>query len=254
MDEEATTQEQIKVSIFTPLIYVGVLLTCFIAFSIIYRRKKIKNLTKVEPIFGENHTASLYQFLKAQYTNPDATKETKPHEKVLKAALLRRAVEAIRRSLKLKENEPIFKYLYQEGLIGDEVFRQFEFQAKYQELELKEIVQETELYKKGWVQTFFPVAQEICFNEALRRRLNAMDGRSKSLSVLWEYYVDLSEGKSTTAGASTPITNSPTPLAAETSQESKPAESLSEPNSTDDNASSEKNTKKNNKKKNNKKK
>ncbi|KAK7676248.1 hypothetical protein QCA50_020789 [Cerrena zonata] len=76
-----------------------------------------------------------------------------------------------------------------------------------------------------------------------------MDGRSKSLSVLWEYYVDLSE-----AEASTPITNSPTPLAAEASQESKPADSLSEPNSTDDNASSEKNTKKNNKKKNNKKK
>lgn len=197
MDEDAssTTQQQIRVSIYTPLIYVGVLVSSFIAFSIIYRRRRVNKLTKVEPIFSENHTASLYAFLKSQYVNPETPKDIKPHEKVMKAALLRRAVEAIRRSLKLKENESVFNKLYQEGLIGDEIFKQFEIQAQLQELELKDIVQEAESYKKGWVATFFPVAQEICFNEALRRRLDAMDGRSKSLSILWEYYVDLSEGK-----------------------------------------------------------
>mmetsp|Transcript_9318 Transcript_9318/g.11617 ORF Transcript_9318/g.11617 Transcript_9318/m.11617 type:complete len:263 (+) Transcript_9318:56-844(+) len=193
MDEQETTQEQIKISIYTPLIYVGVLLTCFIAFSIIYRRKKLNKLTKVEPIFSDNHTLNLYLFLKQQYNNPDATAETKPHTKVMKAALLRRGVEAIRRSLKLKENEPIFNKLYQDGLIGDDVFKNFQIQAKFQEIELKEIVQECETYKKGWVQQFFPVAQEICFNEALRRRLNSMDERSKSLSDLWQYYVEKSE-------------------------------------------------------------
>ncbi|CUM50713.1 unnamed protein product [Debaryomyces tyrocola] len=193
MDEQETTQEQIKISIYTPLIYVGVLLTCFIAFSIIYRRKKLNKLTKVEPIFSDNHTLNLYLFLKQQYNNPEATAETKPHTKVMKAALLRRGVEAIRRSLKLKENEPIFNKLYQEGLIGDDVFKNFQIQAKFQEIELKEIVQECETYKKGWVQQFFPVAQEICFNEALRRRLNSMDERSKSLSDLWQYYVEKSE-------------------------------------------------------------
>lgn len=199
MDEQETTQEQIKISIYTPLIYVGVLLTCFIAFSIIYRRKKLNKLTKVEPIFSDNHTLNLYLFLKQQYNNPEATAETKPHTKVMKAALLRRGVEAIRRSLKLKENEPIFNKLYQEGLIGDDVFKNFQIQAKFQEIELKEIVQECETYKKGWVQQFFPVAQEICFNEALRRRLNSMDERSKSLSDLWQYYVEKSEANVTQA-------------------------------------------------------
>lgn len=194
MDEQETTQEQIKISIYTPLIYVGVLLTCFIAFSIIYRRKNLNRLTKVEPIFSDNHTLNLYLFLKQQYSNPDASAETKPHTKVMKAALLKRGVEAIRRSLKLKENEPIFNKLYQEGLIGDDVFKNFQIQAKFQEIELKEIVQECEVYKKGWVQQFFPVAQEICFNEALRRRLYSMDERSKSLSDLWQYYVEKSEG------------------------------------------------------------
>lgn len=192
MDEQET-QEQIKISIFTPLIYVGVMLTCFIAFSVIYRRKKLNKLTKVEPIFPDNHPLNLYLFLKQQYDNPNATAETKPHSKVMKAALLRRGVEAIRRSLKLKENEPIFNKLYQEGLIGDDIFQNFQIQAKFQEIELKEIVQECETYKKGWVQQFFPVAQEICFNEALRRRLSAMDERSKDLSDLWQYYVEKSE-------------------------------------------------------------
>lgn len=194
MDEEAAEPTQVKISIFTPLIYVAVLLSSFIAFSIIYRRRRVNKLATVEPIFADNNPALLYAFLKGKYTDPEATKETKPHEKVMKAALLRRAVEAIRRSLKLKENEPIFNKLYQDGLIGEEIHTQFEIEAKMQEMEFQAIVQEVESYKKGWVSTFFPLAQEICFNEALRRRLNAMDDRSKSLSTLWEYYVDVSEG------------------------------------------------------------
>lgn len=193
MDEEATEPTQVKISIFTPLIYVAVLLSSFIAFSIIYRRRRVNKLAKVEPIFADNNPALLYAFLKEKYIDPEATKETKPHEKVMKAALLRRAVEAIRRSLKLKENEPVFTKLYQEGLIGEEVHTQFEIEAKMQEMEFQAIVQEVESFKKGWVSTFFPLAQEICFNEALRRRLNAMDDRSKSLATLWEYYVEVSE-------------------------------------------------------------
>ena len=46
---------------------------------------------------------------------------------------------------------------------------------------------------KGWVQTFFPLAQEICFNEALRRRLKALDDRAETFSKLWETYADESE-------------------------------------------------------------
>lgn len=191
--DESEPITQIKVSIYTPLIYVGVLLSAFAVFSVLYRRNKISKLAQVEPLFGENHLLTLYGFLKDQYTNPDASKDQKPHEKVMKAALLRRAVEAIRRSLKLKENEPVFTKLYQDGLIGDEVFQNFALQAKFQELELKEIVAEVEGFKQGWSATFFPVAQEICFNEALRRRLNAMDERSKTLSMLWGHYVEKSE-------------------------------------------------------------
>ncbi|EGW35620.1 uncharacterized protein SPAPADRAFT_58834 [Spathaspora passalidarum NRRL Y-27907] len=195
MAEETAIPEPeiIKISVFTPLIYVGVVLSVFVAFSIIYRRRRLNTLRQTEPLFKENYNAILYQNLKEQYHNQNIPKDQRPHEKVLKAALLRRAVEAIRRSMKLKECESIFNKLYQNGLIGDEIFKQYEIQLKFQELELKEIVQECESYKKGWVQTFFPVAQEICFNEALRRRLKAMEGREEALAELWQCFVEKTE-------------------------------------------------------------
>ncbi|KAI3406660.2 sec66 [Candida oxycetoniae] len=186
-ETEKPIPEAVKMSVFTPLIYVGVVLTAFMIFSIWYRKKRVDKFKEVKPIFKENSNALIYQELKSQYTDPNLAKDKKPHEKVMKAALLRRAAEAIRRSMKLKENEPIFHKLYQNGLIGDDMFKQLEFQIKFQEIELKDIVVECESYKKGWSQTFFPLAQEICFNEALRRRMNAMDERFENLSQLWDY-------------------------------------------------------------------
>ncbi|CAI5759400.1 unnamed protein product [Candida verbasci] len=187
MDEQPeTTQENIPISIITPLIYVGVTLSLFILFSIIYRRKRVENLSHMQPIFKTNYNSEIYNELKAKNDDPSIKKENKVHEKVLKAALLRKAVESIRRSMKLKEFESSFNKLYQLGLIGDDFYKQYEIQIKYQELEIKEIVQEVESYKKGWVQTFFPLAQEICFNEALRRRLKATDERSEVLTELWD--------------------------------------------------------------------
>ncbi|KAG2735661.1 hypothetical protein G9P44_001875 [Scheffersomyces stipitis] len=190
---EPPVTEQIRISVFTPLIYVAILLGVFIVFSIRYRRNRLNKLVSIEPIFPDNQPAKIYESLKQSAADPNVAKENKPHDKVLKAALLRRGAEAIRRSMKLKENEPIFNKLYEDGLIGDDVYKQFQIQAKLQEIELKEIVQECETYKKGWVQTFFPTVQEICFNEALRRRLSAIDSRSEEYAKLWEYLVDQSE-------------------------------------------------------------
>lgn len=192
---EETAETVIRISVFTPLIYVAVMVTAFVIFSVLYRRHRLQKLIEVEPIFGHNYTLEIYENLKDKYNNKELPKEDRPPEKAVKAALLRRAVEAIRRSLKLKENEPVFNKLYQDGLIGDDVYKQFEFQNKVQQLELKEIVEECQLFNKDWPATFFPVAQEICYNEALRRRLHAMDDRSEKLAELWNYYVEKSEKK-----------------------------------------------------------
>lgn len=189
MAEAEETQQFLRISVYTPLIYVFVMASAFIAFSIRYRRNRLQKLLEVEPIFGPNYSLELYAILKDKYYNKLLPKDERPPEKAVKAALLRRAVEAIRRSLKLKENEPVFNKLYQDGLIGDDLFHQFELQNKVQQLELKDIVEESQQFSKEWPAALFPVAQEICYNEALRRRLHSMDDRSESLAELWNYYV-----------------------------------------------------------------
>lgn len=192
-ESEKATEQLLKISVLTPLIYVGVMVSAFVAFTVFYKKHRLRKMLEVEPIFGHNYLLELYLVLKDKYYDKLLPKDERPPEKAVKAALLRRAVEAIRRSLKLKENEPAFNKLYQDGLIGDEVFKQYEFQNKVQQLELKEIVDECLQFSKEWPALFFPVAQEICYNEALRRRLHAMDDRSEDLKLLWNYYVDKSE-------------------------------------------------------------
>lgn len=196
MAEEEKVEQVLRISVYTPLIYVAVMVTAFTVFSVLYRRHRLRKLIGVEPLFGHNHSLDLYAMLKDKYYDKSLAKDERPPEKAVKAALLRRAVEAIRRSLKLKENEVVFNKLYQDGLIGDDVFQQFVLQNKVQQVELTEIVQECQQFSKEWPASFFPVAQEICYNEALRRRLLAMDSRSESLSTMWNYYVEKSEGAS----------------------------------------------------------
>lgn len=190
MAEEEKVEQVLRISVYTPLVYVGVMVTAFAIFSVLYRRHRLRKLIGVEPLFAHNHALDLYTAVKDKYYDKLAPKDERPPEKAVKAALLRRAVEAIRRSLKLKENEVVFNRLYQEGLIGDDVFQQFVLQNKVQQAELSDIVQESRQFSAQWPEAFFPVAQEICFNEALRRRLNAMDDRSESLLAMWNYYVD----------------------------------------------------------------
>lgn len=179
-------KETVKISVFTPIIYVGILMTAFIAFSINHRKRRLRQLAQIEPLFPENECANLYALVKHMSLQPNLSPLQKPGPAVLKAALLRRAGEAIKRSMKLKEFEGAFEKLYHDGLIGDDIYKQHELQTKVQELELQDIVNEATALKADWVDTFFPVAQEICFNEAMRRRFYAMEERAIELTRQWQ--------------------------------------------------------------------
>lgn len=207
-----TKEQVLRISIYTPLVYVAVMITAFTVFSVLYRRHRLHKLMSVEPLFGHNYTADMYAVTKDKYLDKLLPKDQRPPEKAVKAALLRRAVEAIRRSLKLKENEAVFSKLYQDGLIGDDLFKQFALQGKIQELELKDIVLECQLFSKDWPETFFPVAQEICYNEALRRRLLAFDGRSDDYATIWGI-------KPTPAALKPALSDKPAPVKSESTSE-----------------------------------
>lgn len=165
--EEAEAPKPVKISVFTPLIYVAIILTTFVIFSKVYRQRSLKRLSRTKPFFPENAQKQIYLELKEN--------DPKANDKVLKAALFRWASESIRRTLKLKECEPFMTKMYQAGSIGDDLWTRFTLAQKLEELEIQEIIQEVELIKANWSAKFFPLLQEITFNEAIKRRVLAID-------------------------------------------------------------------------------
>lgn len=168
------------VSVYTPLIYVGILIISLIVFASQYRRRKIQQMTELPSIFDENDAKDLYFQIK------QISETQSVHEKVLKAALLNRGAETIRRSFKLKELEPQISILYKNGSIGEEYWQRYQNEVKVIEIDFKETLQEAESLQAGWPQLFVTICKEICFNQALSRRYNSILKRKEICIKEWE--------------------------------------------------------------------
>lgn len=192
-DNEEFVAPTISISMKTPLLYLGVLIITLILFSIYHRKSKIKKLKLLtsSSLFNSSYNdidesiINESSLLKSTTPTIDSTpallyndlKNLNAHEKLLKVALVERATESMRRIIKLKETEPSIMLLYTRGLIGDESFKRFKLQAKLQDAEMMEIAKEAETYKQGWSRFVFANAQEVMMNQALRRRVNAVNTR-----------------------------------------------------------------------------
>lgn len=69
-------------------------------------------------------------------------KLSKVPDSVLKAALLRRAVEDIQRIVVLRSSKPALQTLLQRGSVGDELWQRFARAEKEMEEEVKDVVNE----------------------------------------------------------------------------------------------------------------
>lgn len=69
-------------------------------------------------------------------------KLSKVPDSVLKAALLRRALEDIQRILHLRTSKPALQTLMQKGSVGDELWQRFLRAEKEMEEEVKDVVNE----------------------------------------------------------------------------------------------------------------
>jgi len=69
-------------------------------------------------------------------------KLNKVPDSVLKAALLRRAVEDIQRIVQLRTSKPALQALLQRGSVGDELWQRFQRAEKEMEDEVKDVVNE----------------------------------------------------------------------------------------------------------------
>lgn len=172
-----------KISVYTPLIYVTIMIGALVVFSIKYRQKKLKELTSRKPFFDRNIAKEMY----FELVNADE----KPNEQVLKAALIRRGAECIKRTLKLKEFTPFMNVLYHKGSISDDLWERFQTAQKVEEIEIQELVQETEKYRKGWVSKFLPLLQEVCLNEALAKKYNGL--KDKKVDLLHEWGIKVND-------------------------------------------------------------
>ncbi|CCC68272.1 hypothetical protein NCAS_0B01880 [Naumovozyma castellii] len=184
-DEETANEVPLpSVSFYTPIIYTAILLISLLIFASQYKKRQIKKRTALPSIFDEDDARDLYLEIKK------ISETENVHEKVLKAALLNRGAEAIRRSLKLKELEPQIELIYKNGSVGEEYWQRFQNEVKLVDLEFKQCLMEAESLQAGWVQLFVGNCREICFNQAMTRRYDAITKRKEVCIKEWELKVN----------------------------------------------------------------
>ena len=172
--------ETIPISFYTPVLYAVVLVVSLVLFSRHYKQQRLRQLAEQPDIFDEHDAEELYREIK------EMSQTQKVHEKVLKAALLNRGAEAIRRTLKLKELGPQIELMYKSGTIGEDYWERFKAETKVVEAEFRDSIQEAEALQPGWPKLFATLCQEICFNQALSRRYHSILARKEVCIKEWD--------------------------------------------------------------------
>ncbi|KAI9311677.1 Sec62/63 complex, subunit Sec66, partial [Dichotomocladium elegans] len=145
-------------SLLLPAIYLGGCIAAMSVFSYVYRRVAGMLCTKsVEPWFGENVEKEQYIALL------NCEKSVPEHH--LKAALLRRAMQAVHRLKEVQQEKPALQQLMRMGSIGDDLWRDFTVAEQEVVLELQDIAQEANTYKPNWNQTIFSTAAQMLEHE-----------------------------------------------------------------------------------------
>ncbi|TQS31553.1 hypothetical protein Golomagni_08162, partial [Golovinomyces magnicellulatus] len=125
-----------------PFAYLIVLSGALMTFSRIYRKRRAVESANLAPWFGPNLQRNVY--LSLLHMDPEDSNEKTPRvpESVLKAALLRRAVEDIDRLIQIKSAKQACSSLLQRGSVGDDLWQRFERGEKEMEEELRDVVTE----------------------------------------------------------------------------------------------------------------
>ncbi|KAG2234403.1 Pre protein translocase subunit Sec66-domain-containing protein [Thamnidium elegans] len=142
-------------SLLLPTVYLGGCIAAMSAFSYVYRRAT--SMTSFEAWFPINIQKEEYiALLNCEPAVPEFH---------LRAALLRRAMEAVRRLVQVQQEKPALQQLMKTGSIGEDLWR--EFSAAEQEItaELQEIAMEANSFKESWGQTIFSTAAQMLEHE-----------------------------------------------------------------------------------------
>ncbi|KAM4059499.1 preprotein translocase subunit sec66 domain-containing protein [Hirsutella rhossiliensis] len=171
-----------------PLAYLLVLSGALMSFSTIYRKRKAAESANLAPWFGPNLQRNVY--LSLLHLGPEDGGGDKPSprvpDSVLRAALLRRAVQDIERLIQIKSAKQACSTLLLRGSVGDDLWQRFQRAEKEMEEELRDVVTEANALAPNWGPTIFQSAHEIAANARLRQRLDEIQSQTESEKQWWE--------------------------------------------------------------------
>jgi len=121
-------------------------------------------------------------------TSQNTTEKKTPPvpESVLKAALLRRATEDIRRVMTLRSQKQALSMLLQRGSVGDDLWQRFLRAEKEMEDEVRDVVAEANAYVPNWGQVIFQSANEMLNNDLYRARVAEHQGKVAEEREWWD--------------------------------------------------------------------
>ncbi|KAL8963036.1 MAG: hypothetical protein Q9193_000653 [Seirophora villosa] len=168
-----------------PFAYLGILVGSLATFSSLYRKRKAAKSLSLEPWFGPHLPRDIY--LSLLHLEPEPGKEKSPTvpDGVLKAALLHRASEDIKRILEIRNAKQALSSLLQRGSVGDDLWQRFLRAEKEIEAELRDVVEEANALQSNWGQTIFQSANEMHHNAILREKITSIQASGKRDREWW---------------------------------------------------------------------
>ncbi|KAI5847125.1 Sec62/63 complex, subunit Sec66 [Morchella snyderi] len=167
------------ISLIAPLVYITVLVGTLAVFSSLYRKRKANKASSLKPWFGPHYARDVYLTLLHQ-------ENTKVPDTILKAALLRRATEDIRRIIALRQAKGSLQQLLQKGSISDDLWTRFTVAEAEIEEELRDVVLEANAFKEGWGNTIFQTANEMANAQRIRDRTDEVTKQAEAERKWWD--------------------------------------------------------------------
>ncbi|PMD40129.1 hypothetical protein L207DRAFT_39759 [Hyaloscypha variabilis F] len=174
------------VGLSVPFAYIAVLVGSLITFSSVYRKRKAAKSATLAPWFPPHLQRNIYLSLLHDEPAEGQEKVPKVPDSLLRAALLRRAVEDINRIIQIRSAKQACSTLLQRGSVGDDLWQRFQRAEKEMEEELRDVVMEANALANNWGQSIFQSANEIAANTVFRKRLDEIQAQTESEKQWWE--------------------------------------------------------------------
>ncbi|KAK3625641.1 Translocation protein S66 [Elasticomyces elasticus] len=181
-------------NLLLPTLYLIIVIGSLYTFSSTYRKRQLAKAAKLEPWFPSHRQRDIYLSLlhldpseqvvageKALSKLPD-----KVPDSVLKAALLQRALEDIKRIVQLRQAKPALQTLLQRGSVGDDLWKRFLTAEQEMEAEVKDVVNEANAFSDNWGQVVFQSANEMNQNLLIKQRLAEIQETLQAEKAWWE--------------------------------------------------------------------